>query len=94
MPHVAYFCSGGLKGPDTASIDLTGKQPDVPSVDLDVSGDLPSGEVAVKAPDLDGKGGGTSLSGGLMAGAAAAVGVVGAGLSLGGKGDDTDVKVS
>ena len=83
---------------DVPSVDLEGKMPSVegtvPSVEGDISGDLPSGEVSVTAPDVKVEGGDTSLTAGLAAGGVAALGAVGAAVGLSGDKPSGEVDAS
>ncbi|CAM9963630.1 unnamed protein product, partial [Ectocarpus fasciculatus] len=94
--------SGSLKVPsvdmdvplgsaEAPSVDLAGKMPEMPSVEGGVSGELPSGDVSVTAPDVKVEGGDTSLTAGLAAGGVAAVGAIGAAVGLSGDKPDAEL---
>ncbi|CAN0409547.1 unnamed protein product, partial [Ectocarpus sp. 12 AP-2014] len=72
---------------EVPSVDLAGK---MPSVEGSVGGELPSGDMSVTAPDVKVEGGDTSLTAGLAAGGAAAVGAIGAAVGLSGDKPDAE----
>lgn len=91
----AHVVLVSARGVDVLYVDLAGKAPDLPSVEGDLSGAMPSGDVEVTAPDVQVEGGDASLTAGLAAGAVAAVGAIGAAaIGLSGEGGDVDAEVS
>lgn len=93
---------------DAPSVDVSGKMPDAPSISGDlpsgevsgkmpdapsISGDLPSGEISATAPDVSAEGGDGSLTAGLAASGAAALGAIGGAVGLSGNKPDAEVCV-
>lgn len=64
---------------EAPSVDLSGKLPDMPSGEGDISGDLPSGDSSVEV-----EGGDSSLTSSLVTGGAALLGGLGAAIGLSG----------
>lgn len=77
---------------DAPPVDLASKAPDMPSVEGGISGDLPSGDASVTAPDVRVEGGDSSLTAGLAAGGVAALGGIGAAIGLSGDKPDAEVR--
>ena len=71
----------------SGAVDMPSGSVDVPSVGGEISGDLPSVDAKLTAPDVDVEGGGVSLGAGVAAGLTAAAGAAAVGLGLSGKAD-------